>query len=674
MAAALGVRSAGLQRGKARIAWYANRLAAMNLAELAHRMQEQLKRRRAWLRPAGWEAFACGDGPVAGLPIDLDAFRRNAGALRSALASAVDAERAGPVRRLDMTWPAVQADLRWHFDPVSSREWPRTRYCFDIPHRGGNGLGDVKYVWEINRLQHLHSMSPLAFLDADDELAGRCLSDIESWIDANPPFLGINWSSGIELAIRSVSILLALTFVGADRLDRPLREKIRACCAAHGYWLARYPSLHSSANNHLIAEAGGLFLIGTLMPDLPGASSWAETGRARLVAEVERQIHADGVGAEQSPTYTCFTLEWYLLCCLVADWAGSPFPSQVRQRLERATEHLRWLTDDLGHQPRIGDDDEGRLIVTATSREDHYCTSVLSCLSAWLGRPEMAPPVATGELRNVVFGPQSAACAPLEGTRDFSQGGYFVGVRTINDRRVHLVMDHGPLGHLSIAAHGHADALAIWLSVDGVPTLVDAGTFHYVAGGDWRDHFRSTAAHNTVTVNGLSTSQIVGPFNWRRKAQTRAVEVDEQGGIIVAETDGFNAETGLMHERRLEIGDDAITILDTLSGVAKCAIDAEAGFLVDPSHEVELERGDTLAVITRNGSVVLQIEASAGCRLHVERGQSDPPRGWHSSRFGERSPSSRIVVRPASPRHTDRGLRLQAILRPVPPPRMPGAR
>ena len=30
---------------------------------------------------------------------------------------------------------------------------------------------------------------------------------------------------------------------------------------------------------------------------------------------------------------------------------------------------------------------------------------------------------------------------------------------------VHLVFDHGPLGHAPLAAHGHADALAVWLAI-----------------------------------------------------------------------------------------------------------------------------------------------------------------------------------------------------------------
>ncbi|TIQ17227.1 heparinase II/III-family protein, partial [Mesorhizobium sp.] len=81
-----------------------------------------------------------------------------------------------------------------------------------------------------------------------------------------------------------------------------------------------------------------------------------------------------------------------------------------------------------------------------------------------------------------------------------------------------------PLGYLSIAAHGHADALSLTLCVDGEPVLVDPGTWLYGSGGVWRDWFRSTPAHNTLNIEGKSQSIIAGTFNWSHKAVAALVE------------------------------------------------------------------------------------------------------------------------------------------------------
>ncbi|MFG3757212.1 heparinase II/III-family protein, partial [Klebsiella pneumoniae] len=85
-----------------------------------------------------------------------------------------------------------------------------------------------------------------------------------------------------------------------------------------------------------------------------------------------------------------------------------------------------------------------------------------------------------------------------------------------------------PLGYLSIAAHGHADALSLLLHLDGQPVLVDAGTYLYHAGGAVRDRLRGTAAHNTLCLDGADQSQIAGAFNWRHAAKAQLIVSEEQ--------------------------------------------------------------------------------------------------------------------------------------------------
>ncbi len=84
---------------------------------------------------------------------------------------------------------------------------------------------------------------------------------------------------------------------------------------------------------------------------------------------------------------------------------------------------------------------------------------------------------------------------------------------------IRLVVDAGPLGYRSIAAHGHADALSFTLSVGGLEFLVDPGTYAYHTQGAWRQYFRGTAAHNTVRVDGQDQSESGGNFMWLRKAR-----------------------------------------------------------------------------------------------------------------------------------------------------------
>ena len=422
------------------------------------------------------------------------------------------------------------------------------------------------------------------------------------------------------------------------------RDTLWRTLAAHGYWLRRYPSRFSSANNHCIAEAGALYLLGTLVPTLPGASEWGAFGRATLIDEAQRQIHADGVGAEQSPTYTAFTLEWLILCGATAHRLGIPFPAAYTERIAGAAEFLRWLTDANGSQPRIGDDDEGRVLFSQFDTES-YTSSVLGCIAASLERSDLSPPQRLPHLREAFFGQPPAALSAPVGLRHFAAGGYTVARSMHGGAAALLVVDHGPLGYLSIAAHGHADALALWLHVDGQPVLVDAGTFLYHSGGSWRDHFRGTPAHNTLSILGADSSRIAGAFNWSRKAVTRVVELDgdPKHWRIVAEHDGFLRDFGLRHRRGVErTGADSFLITDELLGSGGRQ-PVEIGFLVHPSLKIDDTEGQW--TVRKSGQTLLAIEGDGQLAAQLQNGQMEPPRGWYSDVFGHKVPTCRLAFR-----------------------------
>ena len=63
----------------------------------------------------------------------------------------------------------------------------------------------------------------------------------------------------------------------------------------------------------------------------------------------------------------------------------------------------------------------------------------------------------------------------------FEQGGYSVIRSRGGAAEMFLMMDHGPLGFAQTCGHGHADALGIWVHIDGCPILVDFGAYRYNA-------------------------------------------------------------------------------------------------------------------------------------------------------------------------------------------------
>jgi hypothetical protein len=198
---------------------------------------------------------------------------------------------------------------------------------------------------------------------------------------------------------------------------------------------------------------------------------------------------------------------------------------------------------------------------------------VVAAVSRWLGDPALQPPATDPHLRDQLVPVPREPAAPaagLIGCRVFADGGYSV-VRTPTERGTRLfVLDHGPLGFASIAAHGHADALAVWLHWGDEAIIVDAGTYLYHSGGPARDLFRGTRVHNTLALEDLDQSTIAGPFNWSRHA--RAGLVDRRAGSITAEHDGYVGAFGLRHRRMIDVSSDGVIVIeDRLLGAARSA-------------------------------------------------------------------------------------------------------
>lgn len=135
-------------------------------------------------------------------------------------------------------------------------------------------------------------------------------------------------------------------------------------------------------------------------------------------------------------------------------------------------------------------------------------------------------------------------CSPLVSVR--REGGYTI-LRS-GDQAVLIALDHGPLGFGALAAHGHADALSIQAFRNGKKILTDPGTWNYHLCANLRDLFRAETWHSTVYVTGQPQSEMLGPFLWGRRAQTRLLDVqeDESGVTVRAQTE-YGADSTHAH-------------------------------------------------------------------------------------------------------------------------------
>jgi hypothetical protein len=115
------------------------------------------------------------------------------------------------------------------------------------------------------------------------------------------------------------------------------------------------------------------------------------------------------------------------------------------------------------------------------------------------------------------------------------------------------LFDCGPHGEAN-CGHAHADALAFELAANGRTLLVDPGTYTYTGSPELRKWFRSSAAHNTLTVDDESSSVSAGPFSWRTIARSELVSwiTQQRFDYVVGQHDGFTRlSEGATHTRSI---------------------------------------------------------------------------------------------------------------------------
>lgn len=430
----------------------------------------------------------------------------------------------------------------WHLDAVHNRHAPLV-FWHSVPYLDRQ-CGDHKITWELNRHQHFLTLGRAYALTEDPRYYREFVTQITSWIAANPPLLGTNWASMLELSFRSLSWLWALHFfAGAVKDDEqePWIVDLLMALDRQLTHVERNLSRYFSPNTHLSGEALALYVAGRALPELGSSASRARAGREVLIEEAGRQVREDGMHAELSAHYHRYSTDFYLLALNVARVTGDDADAAFRDAALRQSRALRLLADDGGVLPLLGDDDGGQLFPIC-GRPVWNCADTLATAAVLLTEPSLALDDTLPEEARWLCGgrPERAASGAARSpiaSAALAASGYYVSRNTLGD---HLVFDCGPHGFLN-GGHAHADALSVVLTVRGKPFLVDPGTATYTMDPERRDRFRSTAMHNTVLVDGRNQSETSGPFHWRSRTDATCAAWQSSPGrdYVAGQHDGY---------------------------------------------------------------------------------------------------------------------------------------
>jgi uncharacterized heparinase superfamily protein len=376
---------------------------------------------------------------------------------------------------------------------------------------------------------HLHEFS----YAVDLALVGRASGDpryreglfalARSWCEAEPigrrGFHRVAWNERV-VATRLVhwAAAGALLGLGPDDSDGEWlgREIVR-----HALFLRDNLALDLLAN-HVFRDCSALALADALSGCTPDALSLLE-------GQAAEQILPDGCHVERSPMYHAVCLGDLVDVHAVL---GTRAPTWLGDATRRAAGFLESILLGDGDLPLLGD--------------------------GWRGEVKVQPLL---EQARRVAGPPIAPDHP-----ERSSG--LVCLTRGPLRAVGRVGPHGPDYQLG---HAHADLLSFDLSAGATRLVTDTGTLQY-AGGPARDRLRSTAAHNTVQIDGEELLEAWSSFRTGRRGRARCQARGETGGFawLWGSHDAYAWLPGAPEPHRLlAVSERAVIVLDAVLGVGR---------------------------------------------------------------------------------------------------------
>ncbi|MBD5225991.1 MAG: hypothetical protein HDS68_08560 [Bacteroidales bacterium] len=551
---------------KERMAWYANRLKAMSVPEIAWRIGQkslQISEKRKFGR-----RISVADRL---LYPDLRKFTTSQKGMLSVEHTNLLALKFYPaipnLPKMPSGAPPTKAE---------GGDW-KSVWAYSFEYRQREDKGDARIAWEKHRhytwprlAYHYTRTGNLSTLD-------RLTEAFSKWNRKNPFLYGIAWVSPMEVAIRAIQWLFTAANLPTEgKRDnaavKRLREKLLTGAANMLSYVERHRSRYSSANNHLLIELTSLAIGGVCLRN----ENWVETALTELESEYPRQFSTDGVNLESSLHYHAFAAEAYMYTMFILGRAGRTVPGKLRNAIRKMARFVQASMATENIPLEFGDFDGGKLMDLTGEGFEYYryflqMASILDEDTRYTSFDTVEATIAhifyPDDIKKTAAKPLNLItdCASFDAAiRSESHTGQGYTFLRSTDGSVLIGIDHSQFGFGSIAAHAHSDMLSFQLFDSGLPVFTDGGTYTYHINLSDRDMRRSELMHNTVCLDGHPQGEMRGAFLWGKRGTARAEKIEKRDETYTVECRATMAD-GTALERKFSFNTEtcSLTITDS---------------------------------------------------------------------------------------------------------------
>ena len=515
-------------------------------------------------------------------------------------------------------------------------------------------LPDIKFLWEPARFGWAFTLGRAYHVTQDDQYAETFWRNFETFTAANPPYLGANWTSGQEAALRLMAFVWTAQVFAASSTSTPERRgALSASVAAHASRIP--PTLvyaRSQQNNHLLTEAAGLLTAGLALPDHPDAARWRSLGWKWLNEGLQSQIDSYGEYAQHSTNYHRLMLQVALWTNALVRTHDLRWPRQTAEAITRATHWLLSILDsNSSRTPNLGANDGAYIFPLTICPFADFRPVLHAAARAFL---DYDLPRGTWDELSLWFG------IPSE-NRKYVQLPRYLGDQLYGkDSWAYLRTAQ------FITRPSHADQLHLDLWWRGLNVAQDAGTYLYSAPAPWDNSLTTALVHNTVTVNSRDQFTRTGRFLYldRFNAYRRGILPADPTALQALRGRYWNYRQGYRHARTVTVFDDEHWRIEDelllLRWLPSPFILHPSSFRLHwllPDWEWQAEDRESefeIRLKSPLGPVVLRLGVTGGPAVSVDLARAGetvygsapvaPMRGWMSPTYGVKVPALSLAV------------------------------
>ncbi len=540
--------------------------------------------------------------------------------------------------------------INWHMDYSTKNIRPQ-KYYKNINLDAQVHLGDIKYVWELNRLQFLFDLGKLYFLTKDEKYALKSKLLIIDWIKDNPFKIGVNWLTGLEVGLRAISLIWSFHFNRDSTIwDAQFKKVVIHQLVLHAIFIFDHFSIRKNSNNHLIGEASALYVIASFLEDWPQSSKWKLKSKSILEKEIFSQVYSDGGDKEQAFEYHRFVADFFTYSLIVAEKTNDSFSPDFKNRLRQMYLFILKLLPPNRVVPEIGDDDGAYVLKLGNNSGRKFDYPVV--LANILFKNDFKYKIENNFFEEIIWLKGVELWEKLKSQPDLvpeytsivlNHSGYGVSRASWDKNSHYLLFDFGEQG-MGTSGHGHADALHFTFQVGNIPVFIDSGTFAYGRDLSFRDYFINSYAHNVCIIDDEPPAKRINlsePFGWKKKITAKLNDhfLGNYFDFFDAEHDGYKQNGVLVQRNIFIVKSELILVIDNIRSEKNhkiCRL-----FHVHPEIQIS-SKNEGIISLYNNNSTLVNCYYSTHEVAYIDSGTIDPIRGWYSAEYGTKLPGKVI--------------------------------